>query len=167
MVAPSDDSPGRWKYFSSSKYPSNNLQGVDTYIRPSCSPNRVPLLLGQVLFVSAEAPGLSDQAPLTAKCSEPSAWDFFLLPRSQTVFLILCFHMMSLCYSFSRCNFFFNLLSLNFQDVSRSLRVFWDFSNSSLWIWLSSSSHCRSDRRLLITAACWAMAAFCCFTISY
>ena len=73
MVASSDDSPGRWKYFSSSKYPSNNLQGVDTYIRPSCSPNRVPVLLGQVLFVSAEAPGLSDQAPLTAKCSEPSA----------------------------------------------------------------------------------------------
>ena len=44
---------------------SDNLQGVDTYIRPSCSPNRVPLLLDQVLFVSAEAPGLSDQAPLT------------------------------------------------------------------------------------------------------
>ena len=73
MVAPSDDSPDRWKYFSSSKYPSNNLQGVDTYIRPSCSSNPVPVLLGQVLFVSAKAPGLSDQAPLTVKCSEPSA----------------------------------------------------------------------------------------------
>ena len=63
MVAPSDDSPGRWKYFSSSKYPSNNLRGVDTYIRLSCSPTGVPVLLGQVLFVSGEAPGLSDQAP--------------------------------------------------------------------------------------------------------
>ena len=33
---------------------------IDTFA--DCSPNRVPLLLAQVLFVSAEAPGLSDQA---------------------------------------------------------------------------------------------------------
>ena len=92
----------RQKIHSPSRFPSLFLSspGLEwarcyRYFRPDCSPNRVPLLLDQVLLVSAEAPALSDQGPLTVKCSEPSVWGFFL---SFTSFLnsltaFFCFHL--------------------------------------------------------------------------
>ena len=81
----------RQKIHSPSRFPSLFLSspGLEwarcyRYFRPDCSPNRVSLLLGQVLLVSAEAPALSDQGPLTVKCSEPSVWGFF--PQFYIVF---------------------------------------------------------------------------------
>ena len=144
MVAPPDDGSGHWKYFSNSKYA------------------KIEFLFFSVNFFLclAEAPGLPDPASLTLKFSEPSAWGFFPFTSCNSLTAVLCLRLISSCDSFSCCNSFFKLFSFNFLDVSRSVRFFWDFSNSSLWISLSFSCHCRSYRRLLITAACWDMVAF-------
>ena len=75
--------------------PSNNIQGViDTFAQTVAL---IEFLFCSVKFFLciAEAPALSDQGPLTVKCSEPSVWGFFsqfyIVFKSLAAFL--CFHL--------------------------------------------------------------------------
>ena len=102
----------------------------------------------------------SSNSSTIVKCSEPSAWGFFLSQRlisfirelndvkerNLTKQPPLDFQS---CDFFSRCNSFLNLFSFNYFDLWPDRWGSFEIFPTSLWMWLSSSSHCRSDRRLL------------------
>ena len=152
MVAPSDDDPGHWKYFSIQSTPSINIQGADKYFRPDSSPNRVSaVLLGQVLSCVCWSswalsvrfwgfPFKSFFNSLTA--SYASTWSStakVIARRHQWCFLAIP---LAVVTPFS--NYFLLIFSI-FPDRWWNLiwSRFWGFSKFSLWIRLSSSTRWR------------------------